>query len=100
MTLTVSSQVAQAAAVLRTMLLDHRAGYRADEVYERNHDALWARLETDGWLTAADPGGALPDLRSVAELAEAWGAALIPLPYIETLLARRVSAEFRDAGPA
>ena len=42
----------------------------------------------------------LPDLRSVAELAEAWGAALIPLPFVETLLARRTSASFRDCGPA
>jgi hypothetical protein len=100
MTLTVSSQVTQAAAVLRAMLLDYRAGYRADELYERDHDALWAGLAADGWLAAADPDGALPDLRSVAELAEAWGAALIPLPYLETLLVRRVSAGFRDAGPA
>jgi hypothetical protein len=100
MALTVSSQVSEAAGVLRTMLLGHCAAARADELYQRNHDTLWARLEADGWLTAADPDGVLPDLRSVAELAEAWGAALIPLPFIETLLARRESAACRGAGPA
>ena len=100
MTLIISSQVADAAAVLRTMLLDYRAAFRADELYEGDHSALWARLDADGWLTAADPDGMLPDLRSVAGLAEAWGAALIPLPFVETLLLRRTSASFRDAGPA
>jgi hypothetical protein len=100
MGLTVSSPVAEAAAVLRTMLLDHRAAFRAGELYERDHGGLWARLAADGWLSAADPDGLLPDLRSVAELAEAWGAALIPLPFVETLLVRRASAAFRDGGDA
>jgi Acyl-CoA dehydrogenase, C-terminal domain len=100
MAMCVSSQVTEAAAVLRSMLSDYRTAHPADGWYGEDHAGLWARLDADDWLTAADPvDGDTVGLRSLAELAEAWGSALIPLPFVETLLVRRQSAAFRAAGP-
>jgi alkylation response protein AidB-like acyl-CoA dehydrogenase len=64
-----------------------------DAYFAHDWRGLWRELSLGGWTAMADDsshdgtvGFSLLDLTSVAEL---WGAYLIPLPFISTLVVRR-----------
>jgi alkylation response protein AidB-like acyl-CoA dehydrogenase len=80
-----------------------RGAVLSDDYFTADYSALWAVIVDGGWLDLAVPaadGGAgltLPDLTAVAE---AWGRHLIPLPFIPTLVLRRLPGLRAAASPA
>ena len=65
-------------------------------------DNAWTELTAGGWLGMGleTPGG--PGLLELAEVARAWGAHLVPVPFITTMLGCRWrrSAELAAEGQA
>jgi hypothetical protein len=77
---------------------------QTDGFFLDDFSGLWTTLQRDGWTTIAargdGPGGedAGLDLIDLLGVAEVWGRYLVPLPYLQTVLADRWSAAENEHG--
>jgi hypothetical protein len=93
---------AEAGAAIRAMTA-RAVGGQPVAAYVETEPLSWSVVAEGGWdlLGAAESdGGAGAGLRDLAEVAKAWGEAIVPLPLIPTMMAKRWSATAREAsGP-
>lgn len=83
----------EAWAGLSSLVRGRVPGDPNDRYFQHDWSTLWRELADSGWTTAAD--GVSPgqdgefSLLELCSLAESWGAFLVPLPLVTTLVARR-----------
>jgi hypothetical protein len=100
---TAPTEVGQLAAGAIGDIAARTLGGRVITDYVEGEPLPWSVLEEGGWdwigVSEADGGGGAT-LRDLAEVGAVWGAWSIPLPLLESIVARRWSAAAREThGP-
>lgn len=100
---TAATEVGQLAADAISDIVGRAFKGRIVSEYVETDAIAWETFENGGWdrigTTEAEGGGGAT-LRDLVEVATRWGAWCIPLPLLETILARRWSAAARESpGP-
>jgi alkylation response protein AidB-like acyl-CoA dehydrogenase len=100
---TAASEIGQMAADAIGEIVRRAVGSRTMTEYVEGNPIAWETFEAGGWdrigVSEADGGGGAT-LRDLAEIAFRWGAWSVPLPLLETVLARRWSTAARETpGP-
>jgi alkylation response protein AidB-like acyl-CoA dehydrogenase len=88
----------EAAAAVRDMLA-RSVGGSPVAVYVEERPLPWDTLQQGGWdlLGASeDDGGGGATLRDLAEVARAWGWAIVPAPLMPSIMAKRWSSAARE----
>lgn len=88
----------EAAAGLRA-ILDHKLGDNLAVRYAYEDPIAWSVISEGGWdfLGASEvDDGADATLRDLVEIARVWGWAIVPMPFIPSLMAKRWSKEARQ----
>ena len=92
----------EAAAALRELSARSVAGSPVAS-YVTGEPLAWEAIRRGGWDLIGAPeatGGGDASLRDLVEVARAWGWAILPLPLIPTLMAKRWSASAHQGGVA
>ena len=79
-------------------ILDRATAGAAIGTYAEGDSPLsWGALASGGWdLVGVRDGHEGAELRDIVALAQVWGTRLLPLPFIETVMAKRHSAAARE----
>ncbi|CAB4927231.1 unannotated protein [freshwater metagenome] len=97
------TEVGQMSAVALAEIIERSIDGNPVADYAERESLAWSVIEDGGWDCIAvaeefDGGGA--SLRDLVEVAQVWGAANIPQPLLETIWAKRWSAQARErSGP-
>lgn len=85
-----------AGGAVREMVEDATVGAIISTYADGTSPLSWDAIQEGGWDLVGlreDAGGA--ELRDLVAIAQAWGGRLVPLPYLETVLAKRHSEAAR-----
>lgn len=91
MAIRASREVVEASEVFAS-LLEAKSARSEEGSIAPGSDELWEQIIADGWAdlgASEDHGGADLDLRNLSEIVMIWGKALVPLPFVPTLMVRR-----------
>ena len=97
------TEVGQMSAVALAEIIERSIAGNPVADYAEREPLAWSVIEEGGWDSIAvaeefDGGGA--NLRDLVEVAQVWGAASIPQPLLESIWAKRWSAQARErSGP-
>lgn len=97
------TEVGELAAAAIADIVGRAVGGRIVSEYVESDPVPWAIFENGGWdvIGVSDSeGGGGATLRDLVEVASRWGAWCVPLPLLETIIARRWSVAARETpGP-
>ena len=97
------TEVGELAADAIADIVGRAVGGRIVSEYVESDPVPWATFENGGWdvIGVSDSeGGGGATLRDLVEVASRWGAWCVPLPLLETIIARRWSVAARETpGP-